>query len=786
MRKKEVSPDDQIHTLVYIHGIANKPIEPSLKLEWDHALFGRGLGELSRMAHWANYGIHGAPVRSRFDPKGMFAAMGERPTSALAIEEDGIKSTSGLIEAVIREQSDSTSNLRPRPKRGADDLAHELLKEVAAMMPRKVPASMAAAGTYNSKYFDNNLNFKNPIVKALMKATMRDTYNFFFVRAEHDRMCGVLMSRMNSTHPMALLSHSLGTAIAYVVLQRAGTRVNVPVFVSFGSPLGMDSFKKAVRDHLGIRIGMPPCVKEWYNFANKFDPVAADQTLADDFAKAIIDDELSWFGGPVEAHMIEKYLGHKAVRSVLWPRLGVRFQQPLRDLVVVNDVSTEADFVGDDERVEVLVQLNTEADLKIGKKTSKSINDKRNWLFGALLEVHDPKGKATKLPDEFKYDPLDRVVSVSLTRPELERLRDIGLDHMVANDSEWLLRVWPNSRKSIQLEKSAIPIHVTAARNGYEAAGKRIAWAVLDTGVNRSHAHFSENKNIARIWNCTSAGAPQDATSGTGGHDTQGHGTHVAGIIAGQGVYEKKTKDGKIEEIDLLGMAPLAKLHIYKVLGDDGSGKDAWIIKALDHIYQVNSEAGKMLIHGINLSLGGPFNHLNYACGHSILCQELRRLWRQGVMVVVAAGNEGYEAVTEQGDVIVGPREASISDPANLNECIAVGSVHKENPHSYGISYYSSRGPTADGRRKPDCVAPGERIKSADANTGGYIDMSGTSMAAPHVSGMLAGFLSVRPEFIGQPDRVKEILLQSCTDLGRDPNYQGWGMPNVIKMLNQV
>jgi len=130
-----------------------------------------------------------------------------------------------------------------------------------------------------------------------------------------------------------------------------------------------------------------------------------------------------------------------------------------------------------------------------------------------------------------------------------------------------------------------------------------------------------------------------------------------------------------------------------------------------------------------------------------------------------------------------------------------VGSVHKERPHTYGTSFFSSRGPTADGRMKPDCVAPGERILSVrndvkidPARQAAkpatieqlYTEMSGTSMAAPHVSGLLAAFLSKRREFIGRPDDVKAILLSNCTDLGRQRNMQGAGMPNLVKMLVNV
>jgi len=160
-------------------------------------------------------------------------------------------------------------------------------------------------------------------------------------------------------------------------------------------------------------------------------------------------------------------------------------------------------------------------------------------------------------------------------------------------------------------------------------------------------------------------------------------------------------------------------------------------------------------------------------------------------VVVLAAGNEGFAVLQTLGGTVDANMDLSIGDPANLEEAIAVGSIHKENPHTYGVSYFSSRGPTADGRQKPDLVAPGERVlscryivtKKAASVEDLYVEMSGTSMAAPHVSGIIAAYLSVRREFIGDPDRVKEILLDNCTDLRRDRPQQGAGMPNLVKML---
>jgi subtilisin family serine protease len=252
----------------------------------------------------------------------------------------------------------------------------------------------------------------------------------------------------------------------------------------------------------------------------------------------------------------------------------------------------------------------------------------------------------------------------------------------------------------------------------------------------------------------------------------------VAGIIAGAGRKAKHEPQG---------VAPQAQLVVYKVLDDEGFGEDAWIIKALDHVAATNDNAAGILVHGVNLSLGGPFDATVYGCGFSPICQELRRLWQNGVVVCVAAGNEGQIQVrTTDGDFDLNT-SLSIGDPANLDECIAVGSVNADKPYLYGISFFSSRGPTADGRKKPDVVAPGERISSCNANFKAsgktYRSDSGTSMACPHVSGLLAAFLSVRPEYIGRPDDVKRILLENANDLNRDPYHQGAGLPNLMKML---
>ena len=138
----------------------------------------------------------------------------------------------------------------------------------------------------------------------------------------------------------------------------------------------------------------------------------------------------------------------------------------------------------------------------------------------------------------------------------------------------------------------------------------------------------------------------------------------------------------------------------------------------------------------------------------------------------------------------------TINDPGNSDLAITVGSTHRDMPHVYGVSYFSSKGPTGDGRLKPDLVAPGEKIIScatgnlkeegAKNQECDYVETSGTSMAAPHVSGVIAAFLSVRTEFIGKAERVKEIFVSTATDLRRDRYFQGSGLVDLMRAIQSV
>ena len=247
------------------------------------------------------------------------------------------------------------------------------------------------------------------------------------------------------------------------------------------------------------------------------------------------------------------------------------------------------------------------------------------------------------------------------------------------------------------------------------------------------------------------------------------------------------------------GIAPKCTIVSIKVLDEKGKGLASNIIAAIAKIQEWNGFGRHILIHGVNLSVGYDFEPEWFACGQSPLCVEVDRLVRSGVVVVVSSGNTGYgfQTTKHEGTVAAG-MDVSINDPGNAELAITVGSTHREMPHTYGVSYFSSKGPTGDGRLKPDVVAPGEKIISCAAGRPrekavsqagkecDYVEQSGTSMAAPHVSGVIAAFLSVRREFIGQPEAVKHTFTSTATDLKRDRYFQGHGLVDLMRAIQSL
>ncbi|MBS7288293.1 MAG: S8 family serine peptidase [Candidatus Freyarchaeota archaeon] len=254
--------------------------------------------------------------------------------------------------------------------------------------------------------------------------------------------------------------------------------------------------------------------------------------------------------------------------------------------------------------------------------------------------------------------------------------------------------------------------------------GTGIKVAVLDTGINTHEALPPAKIIYARSF------VPGEGTS-----DLNGHGTHVAGIIAGY-------SEGRY-----IGVAPGAQLLNIKVLNEAGEGKLSYLVSGIQEA--VNQKA-----HVISISAGALINNPN-----DPVCQAANSAVLAGVVVVAAAGNEGPD-----GGTINAPGEAALA--------ICVGAVTSSNL----IPDFSSRGPTVDKRVGVDLVAPGVNIISLSYNnSSGYVSMSGTSQATPHISGVVALLLSYKNLTVST---VKAALMATAVDLGEDPYAQGCGLVN--------
>jgi serine protease AprX len=360
---------------------------------------------------------------------------------------------------------------------------------------------------------------------------------------------------------------------------------------------------------------------------------------------------------------------------------------------------------------------------------------------------------------------------------------------------DWVYHIWKDQTCYAHLLSSVDTIKASACWRTFDARGKGITWAVLDTGVKADHPHFDDTVNMSLSRNFSNSKTLDDSN---------GHGTHVAGIIGGGACPKSDGQPYRAatlvewqddpEIIDLSscpsGVAPRAKIVNVKVLDDDGTGSASAAIMGLEYLRKLNQNSRSIVVDGANLSLGYPFDPKWYGCGHSPLCEEVTRAVRSGLVVVISCGNSGYGVTKlDNGQEVPTWVDLSITDPANANEAIAVGSSHKAAPHIYGVSYFSSKGPTGDGRPKPDLVAPGEKVISCSIHLDKgyeYEEKSGTSMAAPHVSGAAAAFLSAHPEYRGNPGAVKDILLKSATDLGRSSSFQGAGLVDVMRAIMSV
>ena len=267
--------------------------------------------------------------------------------------------------------------------------------------------------------------------------------------------------------------------------------------------------------------------------------------------------------------------------------------------------------------------------------------------------------------------------------------------------------------------------------------GKGIGVAVLDTGI-FPHIDFGSRISVFRDF----TGVRRSP------YDDNGHGTHVSGILAGDGT----ASGGKYK-----GAAPGCSIAALKVLDRFGNGSREDVMRAFRWIMEFGSIYH---IRIVNISVGTTSRDHKE---QTDLLEGVEKLWDLGFVVVAAAGNQG-------------PGAGTVTAPGSSRKIITVGSSDMLN----GRKAVSGRGPTFECICKPDLVAPGNRIISCSSK-GGYRMKSGTSMSTPFVSGAVALALEKDPLLTNV--EIKMMLKDSADDMGFPRNQQGWGRFNLERFL---
>jgi len=329
-------------------------------------------------------------------------------------------------------------------------------------------------------------------------------------------------------------------------------------------------------------------------------------------------------------------------------------------------------------------------------------------------------------------------------------------------------KIWPNAKVRALLDTSVADIGATYVWETYGYDGSGITIAIIDTGIDASHVALDDLDDDPNTWDPKVIAFKDfinglddlDPSDGMDAYDDNGHGTHVAGIAAGTGAPDYL----------YIGVAPKANLVGIKVLDESGSGTLESVIAGIEWAVE-NKDTYNIRV--INLSLGASLIQND---GTSPVAIAVDKAVLSGIVAAVAAGNEG-------------PRPNSISSPGDAHLAITVGAAFDSGEGNKGaVASFSSQGPTDDGRIKPDITAPGVYIMAPEANTGtGYIEHSGTSMATPHIAGVVALLLQADPNL--DPAQVKYILTRTTqVDYysGNPDNTEGYGYVDVATAIEMI
>ncbi|HEX8662190.1 MAG TPA: hypothetical protein VF686_10020 [Brevundimonas sp.] len=271
-------------TLIYIHGIKNKPPVEVIKCQWDMAIF-RKETAASRFAYWVN--------RKRYP----------RPVAATCADRDV---TDGLDPAARNPQAEAELETEIR-NLGATPEEQAFLEATAGEMLSRAPSSPKAASGAARDW----------LARYLARSLLPDAYDFLYDKKRHAEICRIADDAINASGGRSIvIGHSLGSVIAYEVLRkRPAGAPEVPLFLTLGSPLGLSTVMAVLRRWSGAdgkKLPCPPGVMKWINVAARYDVIAVDADLADEFDGA---EDYLITNGDDDPHSATGYLVSGIVRS---------------------------------------------------------------------------------------------------------------------------------------------------------------------------------------------------------------------------------------------------------------------------------------------------------------------------------------------------------------------------------------------------------------------------------------------------------------------------------------
>jgi len=432
-------------------------------------------------------------------------------------------------------------------------------------------------------------------------------------------------------------------------------------------------------------------------------------------------------------------------------------------VLIITMLITNATYFADlEEMLKTPEEPKNKADAQEVKNIEKQVDKNKNKLFDNLEEKIDKAKDSDTLPvivvytekiDDNKKGLVKKVLGNVNPKHEYEIIPGMALDltkgQIVAlskldfiQQIEYDLPVYAandNATYWFGAKKAASDFGVDGDRDGNSLSYSTtdIVVAVIDTGIDPSHVDLDGGKVL---------GWKDYVNSKTAPYDDNGHGTHCSSTIAGEG-------EGNIL---YKGVAPGSALVGIKVLDRKGNGSMSDVTAGIDWAVQNKATYG---IEVISLSLGTNSS----SDGTDSTSLAVNNAFDNGIAVLVAAGNSG-------------PGKYTIGSPGAAEKAITVGAMADIGEKGFNLAYFSSRGPTADGRIKPDIAAPGVNIMAAKANTASsYVSYSGTSMATPFTAGTVALMLDANPGLT--PTQIKNIITSTSHDWGnsgKDIDY-GYG-----------